>query len=115
MYPSFPSPSRGETTHLPRSWWGQTRGRILPSLHIATLCLVSQGGELREGPGSSLPTPPPPMVTSSYSSLNEGSLSGWRQPKTLGHKRAGTREKKGFPTEAADARNQVQLGVGEFA
>lgn len=58
MYPSFPSPSRAETTHLPRSWWGQTRGYILPSLHIATLCLVSQGGELGEGPGSSLPTPP---------------------------------------------------------
>lgn len=90
MYPSLPVPSTGYTSI--QILMETDEGCILSSM----FCLVSQGEELsRTARPRLLTSYPPPMVTSSCSPLNEGSLSGWRQPKTLGNKRAGTREKKG--------------------
>jgi hypothetical protein len=77
LYP-FPSSSTGKTTHLSRSQERQPRG-IWWS---------------REGNSPEQQDQPPPLLPSSCSSLNEGSLSRWREPKTLGHKSSRTRERR---------------------
>lgn len=82
---SLTASSTGKTTHLSRSWKRQIRG----------IWWSREGNSpgQQDQPPHLLPPPPVPYSPSSHSPLKEGSLSRWREHKTLGNKSSGTREK----------------------